>query len=403
MPLFGANQGGNYVEQLGYGALASGLRPRPVYNPLSGISRFLTPILGGYLVSQGRRQDAERQALIASELRAIAGKTSGAPNPQQAFFEAAISSASPEVRNWGAEQYAGYLGTAAKPQRLIPLDLGGRRVLANPITGDEVREYEATLSPATAGQIASREEQRRLDREQQERLTGVRISAAASRAAAGRAAAMSRAQVMAGGLAASAGGGPAEQYAKSLLSGMGKAESRDFTDVIQPAARAGATALHEVDKVEDAIKNGAYQGPGAGVREQAARLVKAFTGPGAFDRASATEALGQALDLMGLSQVKPMVGSQNVSNIDLKAVMSAMGTINTDPTALQKVLERTRQISRRAIDLNNKKVEKFNKMGVPSDEYRVEPITYTPMGRQLSPAEKAEKEALERAILPRGP
>lgn len=188
------------------------------------------------------------------------------------------------------------------------------------------------------------------------------------------------------GLGSIASGVSGEQnmaYLKSVSEAIGKREADDFVRSINPTAQAASVSLEEVAKARDAIKSGAYQGPGADIRLKASQFVKAFTGPGDFDRASATEALEQALDLMGLSQVKPLVGSTAVSNVDLKAVMKAMGEIGTDPTALSKVLDRTEEISKRAIEKNNKVVEKFGKIQggdqLQMEQYRVSPLPYASM------------------------
>jgi hypothetical protein len=159
------------------------------------------------------------------------------------------------------------------------------------------------------------------------------------------------------------------------------------------SAQAAAGVLQSVGEIRKAVQGGAYQGAGAELKLGAAKALGALGMPYDANTVANTELFNAQAKSFVLSTIKTL--GPNPSNADREFIEQTIPRLQTDPTALPKLLafmERKAGSEVTRYNSNAKKVQ--SRAGYLPFSLEVQTPESTPAPDVLTPAEQAELTAL---------
>lgn len=159
------------------------------------------------------------------------------------------------------------------------------------------------------------------------------------------------------------------------------------------SAQAAAGVLQSVGEIRKAVQGGAYQGAGAELKLGAAKALGALGMPYDANTVANTELFNAQAKSFVLSTIKTL--GPNPSNADREFIEQTIPRLQTDPTALPKLLafmERKAGSEVTRYNSNAKKVQ--SRAGYLPFSLEVQTPESTPALDDLTPAEQAELAAL---------
>ena len=179
---------------------------------------------------------------------------------------------------------------------------------------------------------------------------------------------------------------------KAFDSNLGKFAVDTFAKQ-RESAQAAAGVLQSVGEIRKAVQGGAYQGAGAELKLGAAKALGALGMSYDANTVANTELFNAQAKLFVLSTIKTL--GPNPSNADREFIEQTIPRLQTDPTALPKLLafmERKAESEVTRYNSNAKKVQ--SRAGYLPFSLEVQTPESTPAPDVLTPAEQAELTAL---------
>lgn len=133
---------------------------------------------------------------------------------------------------------------------------------------------------------------------------------------------------------------------KPFVADFGKQQSATFFKMRDSAAKA-ADALQSVNNIREAIGSGAWQGGGANARASIANYLKPLGFAVDDTKLANTQAFTSAAGQFLLQHAKDL--GANPSNSDAARIEKIVGSADTDPGAMQKILDWQEQLYRKSI------------------------------------------------------
>lgn len=168
---------------------------------------------------------------------------------------------------------------------------------------------------------------------------------------------------------------------KDALNAFNKPLAAEF-DAGMKKAQAGVDTVNSIASMRDAMAGGMYAGSGASAKAAVVDLItNGFGLPLDKTKLTNTRDFTSAAGQQLLAHAKAL--GANPSNADAARIEKIVGSIDTDPQALQNIMEWTEQQARRSIQLHNARVKQVEDSAAES--HLPSPFMYDPRVQEPPP------------------